>query len=125
MQQTLLTKAVLIVALSISAAGLAHAAPPSNASSAPASTASGDEAEGSLVGRDVFSQDQTLVGQVERVASKDGRVQSIFIRTGGFLGFGARLVAISEGQFHMRGRNVQLQLTSEDVQKLPAVKASS
>lgn len=125
MKQTPLRHAVLGVALSISATGLAHGATLSTLPSAPRLIASGSAGEESLVGRDVFSQDQTLVGQVERVASKDGRVQAIFIRTGGFLGFGARLVSISEGQFHMRGRNVQLQLTSEDVQKLPDVKASS
>lgn len=101
--------------------GITTAAPPSVPSAK-----SGDIAKENLLGRDAYSQDQTLMGPVERVATaSDGRVSTIFIRTGGFLGFGARLVAIPEGKFHMRGRNVQLQLTSEDVQKLPEAKDGS
>ncbi|RTL62894.1 MAG: PRC-barrel domain containing protein [Hyphomicrobiales bacterium] len=80
-----------------------------------------------LVGLDVFSQDQTRVGSVEKVvAGADGSVAAIQIKTGGFLGFGARLVSIPHAQFSMRGPTVvQLQLTSEEVARMPAVKDPS
>lgn len=79
-----------------------------------------------LLGREVFSQDQTRLGKVEKVvASGDGQVQAILLHTGGFLGFGGKLVSIPQGKFSMRGANVQLDLTSEEVQKLPAEKDAS
>lgn len=105
------------VAVHAQNSGPTTTAPPAASGPANGSSMSKD----SLIGRDAYSQDQTLMGPVERVATtSDGRVQAIFIRTGGFLGIGARLVAVPDGKFSMRGQNVQLQLTSEDVQKLPS-----
>lgn len=80
-----------------------------------------------LVGLDVFSQDQTRVGSVEKVVvGADGSVAAIQIKTGGFLGFGARLVAIPHAQFSMRGPTVvQLQITADDVARMPAAKDPS
>ncbi len=51
----------------------------------------------------------------------DGRVQAIYIRTGGFLGFGARLVSVPR-KISDAGQNVQLQLHVREMQKLPDVK---
>lgn len=81
-----------------------------------------------LIGRDVFSKDQTLIGQVDKVvtsAEGEGRLTAIMIKTGGFLGFGTRVVSIPEGKFHMRGRNVQLHLTGDEVHKLPEQRNNS
>jgi hypothetical protein len=73
-----------------------------------------------------FSSDGSKVGTVESVSvGPDGSVKSIQIRTGGFLGFGARLVAIPEGRFTKNGSNVQLGLTANEVSKLPEVKEQS
>ena len=52
----------------------------------------------------------------------DGKVTAINIRTGGFLGFGTRLVAIPEAKFQRAGDIVQIDMTAEEVSKLPAVK---
>jgi len=108
-------------ALAQGSTGITTAAPPPSSNQSPA-----DLTKEQLLGRDAFSQDQTLMGPVERVVTAaNGQVQAIVIKTGGFLGFGARLVAIPQGKFHMRGQNVQLQLTSEEVQKLPEQKNNS
>ena len=55
-------------------------------------------------------------------ADPDGKVKAIHLKTGGFLGFGGKLVAIPEGKFTKAGENVQLGMTSDEVSKLPEVK---
>lgn len=76
-----------------------------------------------LTGREVFSKDQLRVGQVELVVEKsDGAVQAIRIKAGGFLGFGGKVVEIPHERFWMRGTNVQLDLTSDEINHLPQVK---
>lgn len=108
-------------------------APPATTEAAPTrpdTTSPGTSADqadsNTLLGREVFSQDQTRMGKVEKVMSaSDGHVQAILIRTGGFLGFGAKMVSIPQGRFSLRGLNVQLELTSDEVQQLPAEKDAS
>ena len=79
-----------------------------------------------LVRMAVLSSDGSKVGTVESVSTgPDGSVKSIFIRTGGFLGFGARLVVIPEGRFTRNGNNIQLGMTADEVGKLPQVKEQS
>ena len=79
-----------------------------------------------LVGLAVFSSDGSKIGTVQSVsAAPDGSVKAIQIKTGGFLGFGGKLVAIPEGRFTKSGDNVQLGLTADEVSKLPAVKEQS
>jgi hypothetical protein len=79
--------------------------------------------KGALTGREVFSKDQLRVGQVEVVVEKsDGAVQAIRIKAGSFLGFGGKLVEIPHEKFWMRGTNVQLGLTSDEINHLPQVR---
>ena len=52
----------------------------------------------------------------------DGKVTAINIRTGSFLGFGTKLVAIPEGKFQRAGDIVQIGMTAEEVSKLPTIK---
>ena len=74
----------------------------------------------------VFSSDGSKVGTVEGVSTApDGAIKGIHIRTGGFLGFGARLVAIPHGRFTRNGNAVQLGLTADEVSKLPELKQQS
>ena len=74
----------------------------------------------------VFSSDGSKVGTVQSVSTgPDGSAKSIHIRTGGFLGFGARLVAIPEGRFTRNGNNIQLGMTADEVSKLPQVEEQS
>lgn len=80
-------------------------------------------APSALLGKDVFSSDQTRLGKVEKViAGADGKTSAIQIKTGGFLGFGGKMVSIPDSRIALRGENVQVQMTSEEVGKLPEVK---
>ena len=79
-----------------------------------------------LIGLAVFSSDGSRLGTVQAVnAEPDGKVKAIHIKTGGFLGFGGKMVAIPEGKFTRAGENVQLGLTAEEVSKLPELKKES
>jgi hypothetical protein len=76
-----------------------------------------------LVGLAVFSSDGSKLGTVHSVATApDGKVMAIHIKSGGFLGIGAKLVAIPEGKFTKSGDNIQLGMTADEVGKLPEVK---
>jgi hypothetical protein len=79
-----------------------------------------------LVGLAVFSSDGSKMGTVQSVsATADGSVKAIQFKTGGFLGFGGKLVAIPEGRFTKAGDNIQLGITADEVSKLPEVKEQS
>jgi hypothetical protein len=79
--------------------------------------------EHNLVGLDVFSADGTRVGQVRAVSTgPGGEVVALHVRTGGFLGFGGRIVAIPQGRFTRAGKSVRLDLDSEQVSRLPEVR---
>jgi len=99
-----------------------QAAPPPTPQK-PAVTPSETPARHDLVGLNVFSSDGSRVGEVKSVnTTASGSVAALHIRTGGFLGFGGRIVAIPEGKFARSGQNVQLSLTADQVSKLPEVK---
>jgi sporulation protein YlmC with PRC-barrel domain len=79
-----------------------------------------------LIGLAVFSSDGSRLGTVHAVnAEPDGKVKAIHIKTGGFLGFGGKTVAIPDGKFTRAGDNVQLGMTAEEVSKLPEIKKES
>ncbi|MBO0742454.1 MAG: PRC-barrel domain-containing protein [Hyphomicrobiaceae bacterium] len=79
-----------------------------------------------LIRMAVFSSDGSKIGTVQSVSTApDGSVKSLHIKTGGFLGFGAKLVAIPEGRFTRNGDKIQLGLSAEEVSKLPEVKEQS
>jgi sporulation protein YlmC with PRC-barrel domain len=79
--------------------------------------------EQELVGLDVFSSDGTRVGQVRSVTTgAGGDVVALLIRTGGFLGFGGRTVAIPQGRFTRTGQTIRLDLDTDQVSGLPEVK---
>jgi hypothetical protein len=74
-------------------------------------------------GMPVFSSDGNRIDNV-RAVKKDpaGRVTALYVRTGGFLGFGGKIVEIPESKFIVDGRNVRLNVTNDEVRKLPAAK---
>jgi sporulation protein YlmC with PRC-barrel domain len=77
-----------------------------------------------LLGLPVFGSDGQRVGEVTDVRTlSDGKVTEIHIRTGGFLGFFTRKVSIPSDRFSKSGPNVLLELTAEDIGKLPSVNA--
>jgi hypothetical protein len=96
----------------------APAVKPAEAPAAPGTPVAQD-----LVGLNVFSSDGTRVGEVRAVnTGADGDIVALHIRTGGFLGFGGRIVAIPQGKFIRSGQSVRLDLDSEEVTGLPEVK---
>jgi sporulation protein YlmC with PRC-barrel domain len=77
----------------------------------------------SLVGLVVFSSDGTRVGEVRSVdTGPNGTIVGLQVRTGGFLGFGGRIVAIPEGKFIRSGQSIRIDLDSDEVTGLPDVK---
>ncbi len=76
-----------------------------------------------MLGLNVISSDGNRIGDVSAVnMDPDGRVTVLRVRTGGFLGFGARIVAIPAGRFARNGQDVLLTYTAEEVGRLPEVK---
>jgi PRC-barrel domain len=83
-------------------------------------------AKNPMIGLNVFSSDGNKLGSVQSVdAGPDGKVRAIRLKTGGFLGFGGKLVEIPEGKFTKSGDNVQLGMSSDEVSKLPEMKNQS
>lgn len=76
-----------------------------------------------MVGLSVFSADGSRLGDVSAVKTDpEGNVTALRVRIGGFLGFGARIVAIPEGKFARNGQEVRLAFTAEEIGQLPEVK---
>ncbi|MDX2201825.1 MAG: PRC-barrel domain-containing protein [Hyphomicrobiaceae bacterium] len=131
MRKTWTTAAAAVVAVTLAQAAQAQLAFPDHndigqmhaqAEVKPAPESPAEEPR-ALIGREVFAKDQTRVGDVQKVVGNpDGTVIEIHIKTGGFLGFGGKMVSIHQDQFSMRGMYVQLQLTSDEVSRLPEVK---
>ena len=97
-------------------------APQATPSTTPSTPATPKLNSSALLGKEVFSSDQSRLGKVERVvAGSDGMTQSIVIKSGGFLGFGGKMVAIPQSKFMMRGDTIHVQMTADDVSKLPEV----
>ena len=128
--------AILGTALGLCDLAAAQQAPPAEAPPAPRaeppstkppavkpSEAPATTPEKDLVGLDVFSSDGTRVGDVRAVSTgPSGDVVALHIKTGGFLGFGGRIVAVPQGRFTRAGRSVRLDLDSGQVSELPEVK---
>jgi hypothetical protein len=78
-----------------------------------------------LVGLSAFSSDGSKVGDVRAVKTAPDGKTMLHVRTGGFLGFGGRIVAVPEGRYTKSGDSIRLNLTAEEVSKLPEVKDES
>jgi hypothetical protein len=101
---------------------------PAKTPAAPSATErqSAAPAKNPMIGLNVFSSDGSKLGSVQSVdTGPEGKVRAIRFKTGGFLGFGGKLVEIPEGKFTKSGDNVQLGMTSDEVSKLPEVKNQS
>ena len=95
----------------------ASKAPAAKPSESPATPVAQD-----VVGLNVFSADGTRVGEVRSVnTGPSGDIVALRIHTGGFLGFGGRIVAIPQGKFIRSGQSIRLDLDSDEVSGLPEV----
>ena len=76
-----------------------------------------------LVGLAVKSSDGSNLGDVRAVrTTAEGQVTAIRIKSGGFLGFGGKIVEIPDGKFTRKGDAVEIGLTADEVSNLPEVK---
>lgn len=73
-----------------------------------------------MAGQNVVTTDGRRIGAVTAVTkSSAGYIKEMLFRTGGFLGIGARTVAIPAGRFAVNGQDVFINLTARDVATLP------
>jgi PRC-barrel domain len=127
----LLSAAALLTLSALAAAQQAPAPEPSQPpekppmAQKPATPPSSSEAKPAhpLMGLTAVSADGSNIGDVRAVkTTPDGKVTALHIHSGGFLGFGGKIVEIPEGRFSRSGDKIQLTFTGEQVSKLPAVK---
>jgi len=90
-------------------------APPSEKSAAPA-------AADQLVGLTAKSSDGTSLGSVQAVIMEPNGKTAVGVKVGSFLGFGGHIVAIPDGKFTRIGDTVQINMTADEVNKLPKAK---
>lgn len=92
-----------------------------------ADAAPSDEAKSvDIVGLPVVTRDGERVGDVVMVvADPDGAMQAVLVKTGGFLGFGSKRIAIPVDKIAQQDKSVRLTLTAEEVSALPEVPAQS
>jgi hypothetical protein len=75
-----------------------------------------------FVGLSVFSSEGTKLGTVRRVeAGTDGTTTAVYLKTGGFLGFGGKIVAIPVGKFTQDADKIEVHMSADQVSKLPAI----
>jgi len=79
-------------------------------------------ATGNLVGLAAKSSDGADLGKVQRVIMLPGRNTAIELKIGGFLGFGGHMVAIPDDKFNHIGDIVQVNMTADEINKLPQAK---
>lgn len=76
-----------------------------------------------LRGMPVFSADDKNLGQVVDVnRGPDGKIQSVQVQVGRFLGLGDKVVNIDADKFDQLGDRVKLRLGGDDIRSLPAAK---
>jgi PRC-barrel domain protein len=106
--------------------GMKPSDPPKSPTMPSTNNQSAAPAKNPMIGLSIFSSDGSKLGSVQSVdAGPDGTVKAIRFKTGGFLGFGGKVVEVPEGKFTKSGDNVQLGMTSDEVSKLPEVKNQS
>jgi hypothetical protein len=85
-----------------------------------------DSSTEAMIGRVALSSDGNKVGDVRAVkTSPDGRITAIQLKVGGFLGFGGRIVEITEDKFMQKGDVLTVDYTLDEVNKLPEAKDAS
>jgi hypothetical protein len=101
-------------------------APPSPGAPHTGGRAIADSATHPLIGRNALSSDGNKVGDVRAVkTTPDGRITAIQLKVGGFLGFGGRIVEVTEDKFMQKGDVITIDYTLDEANKLPEAKDAS
>jgi sporulation protein YlmC with PRC-barrel domain len=75
----------------------------------------------SVVGKSIYGQDGEEIAEIEDIVVANGQVQAVLVDVGGFLGFGAKRVALALTDLELRGdRIVAPKLTEQDLTAMPA-----
>jgi hypothetical protein len=73
-----------------------------------------------VVGRYLFDNAGNDVAKIQSVKTgPDGKIQAVEIDVGGFLGIGARRVAVQADQLRLQGTHIEANLTSDQIRNLP------
>jgi hypothetical protein len=76
-----------------------------------------------LRGLPVFSADDKNLGEVAEVTrGPDGKIESIQVAVGRWLGLGDRVVTITAEDFERLGDRIRLRLAGEEVRAMPEAK---
>jgi len=103
-------------------------APPAAPQATSPTTASNTKAAAStaldeLVGLTAKSSDGIDLGSVYGVMmERDGKATAIAVKVGGFLGLGGHMVILPDGKFNRVGDTVQINMTADELKKLPEAK---
>ena len=90
----------------------------------PAHAVTTDEMIQEIVGALVYASDGHEVGEVVDVSvSDDGEIDAVRFKTGAFLGFGERVLALSRGDFTVLRGAVVVDLPAEAIETLRPVSA--
>lgn len=72
-----------------------------------------------IVGKEIYGTENADIGEVEDVVMQGAQVQSVLVDVGGFLGIGAKRVAIPIDQLRMQGDRIVTSMTRDQVRDLP------
>ncbi len=100
-------------------------APAARTATDPAVAAPGQADAKKLIGRNIKNANNDTVGEIKSVnLDKDGKVQSVIVGVGGFLGMGEREVALawSDLQISNNGEQVMVNMTKDQMKGLPEYK---
>lgn len=90
----------------------------------PAHAVTIDEMIQEIVGAPVYASDGHEVGEVVDVSvSDEGEIDAVRFKTGAFLGFGERVLAVSKGNFTVLRGAVVVDLPAEAIESLRPVPA--
>ena len=84
--------------------------------------AAAPDAADQLVGLTAKSSDGTNLGSVQAVIMEPSGKTAIGVKVGRILGFGGHIVAVPDGKFTRIGDTVQINMTADEVNKLPKAK---
>lgn len=75
----------------------------------------------SLIGKTIYGRDGAELAEIDNVVATNNQTQAVLVDVGGFLGFGAKTVAIALTDLELRGdRIVAPKLTEQDLEAMPA-----
>ena len=93
---------------------------PAESAPKPAQSALADMTQSDVVGKTLYDRNGDSVASIQGVRlGPDGKIEFVEIDSGGFLGIGARRIAVPVNQLHAQGNRIEAALTTSEIQNLP------